>query len=156
MIEITIPGKGTIKIEHLVCDVNGTLAVDGQLLPGIAEAIASIQGKVQVHLLTADTHGKQYLIDEQLNLKADRVAPGDEANQKAAYIQKLGAKSTAAIGQGANDSAMLKTAILGIAVLSPEGTAVATLLASDIVTPNTLAAFELLLKPVRITATLRK
>ena len=39
MVELEIPGRGTLQIEHLVCDVNGTLAVDGELLPGVVEAI---------------------------------------------------------------------------------------------------------------------
>ncbi len=32
MIELQIPGPGTIKLDHAVLDVNGTLAVDGQLM----------------------------------------------------------------------------------------------------------------------------
>ena len=40
MIELTIPGRGVIRIQHLVCDVNGTLALDGCLIEGVAQAIA--------------------------------------------------------------------------------------------------------------------
>ena len=61
-----------------------------------------------------------------------------------------------AIGQGANDAAMLKEAALGICVMSQEGAAVETLLSADIVVPSILAAFDLLDKPLRIAATLRK
>ena len=32
MIAETIPGYGAVRIEHLVLDYNGTLAVDGRLL----------------------------------------------------------------------------------------------------------------------------
>jgi soluble P-type ATPase len=51
---------------------------------------------------------------------------------------------------------MLKEAAIGICVLSREGSAVETLLAADIVTPDIFAAFDLLEKPVRIVASLRK
>jgi soluble P-type ATPase len=51
---------------------------------------------------------------------------------------------------------MLKAAALGICVLSPEGSAAETLLAADIVVPNIAAVFDLLDKPLRIVATLRK
>ena len=34
MISCAIPGRDTIEISHLVCDMNGTLALDGSLLPG--------------------------------------------------------------------------------------------------------------------------
>ena len=66
------------------------------------------------------------------------------------------AESVAAIGQGANDAAMLKEAALGICVMSPEGAATETLLSSDLVMPNITAALELLDRPLRIVASLRK
>ena len=71
MIEISIPGRGTLQLEHLVSDVNGTLAVDGVLMDGLAQRIASVRDRITVHLLTADTHGKQAAIDQQLNLTAN-------------------------------------------------------------------------------------
>jgi soluble P-type ATPase len=51
---------------------------------------------------------------------------------------------------------MLQEAALGICVLSTEGTAVQTLLAADLVTPDIITALELLEKPLRIVASLRK
>jgi P-type E1-E2 ATPase len=156
MIELNIPGRETIELEYLVFDVNGTLAVDGLLLDGVTRAIKSLRDRLEVHLLTADTHGRQQAIDRQLNLQAVRVQPGSEAVQKADYVCKLGSQRVAAIGQGANDSAMLKEAALGICVLSVEGTAVETLLAADLVVPDIFAAFDLLEKPLRVVASLRK
>ena len=61
-----------------------------------------------------------------------------------------------AIGQGANDAGMLKSAALGICVLSQEGASVESLLAADLVVPNIFAALELIEKPLRIVASLRK
>ena len=156
MIEINIPGRGTLQLEHLVSDVNGTLAVDGVLMDGLANRIASVRDRITVHLLTADTHGKQAVIDQQLNLSAAQLTGGNEQEQKRAYVEKLGSEKVIAIGQGANDAAMLKEAALGICVMSQEGAAVETLLSADIVVPSILAAFDLLDKPLRIVATLRK
>ena len=156
MIELNIPGHGQIELEHLVCDVNGTLAVDGKLLDGLVRPLSALKDRLTLHLLTADTHGRQKTIDQQLNLKAQRVQPGDEALQKAEYVRRLGAGSVAAIGQGANDAAMLKEARLGICVLSLEGVAVETLLAADLVVPDIISALDLLEKPLRIVASLRK
>jgi len=156
MIELTIPGRGAMRIEHLVTDVNGTLAVDGVLIDGLAKRIASLSGLLEIHLLTADTHGRQASIDEKLNLKATRVPPGNEASTKAEYVRGLGTEAVIAIGQGANDSQMLKTAGLGICVMSQEGVAVETLLSADLVVPDIFAAFDLLDKPLRIIASLRK
>lgn len=156
MIEINIPGRGVLRLEHLVTDVNGTLAVDGQLIEGVAQRIGSLKDRLTVHMLTADTHGRQALIDAQLDLKAVRIQPGGEAGQKADYVQRLGAESVVALGQGANDAGMLKEAALGICVLSLEGTAGETLLAADLVTPDINTALDLLEKPLRIAASLRK
>ena len=156
MIEINIPGRGTLQLEHLVSDVNGTLAVDGVLMDGLAQRIASIRDRITVHLLTADTHGKQAVIDQQLNLTATRLTGGNEQEQKRAYVNKLGSEKVIAIGQGTNDAAMLKEAALGVCVMSQEGAATETLLSADIVVPNIFVAFDLLDKPLRIAATLRK
>jgi P-type E1-E2 ATPase len=145
-----------LRLEHLVTDVNGTLALDGALMDGLVQRIASVRDRLTVHLLTADTHGRQAIIDQQLGLTATRLTPGGEAEQKRQYVDNLGSNSVVAIGQGANDSLMLKAAALGICVLSPEGSALETLMAGDIVVPNIAAAFDLLDKPLRLVATLRK
>ena len=96
------------------------------------------------------------IILSQPGLKAIRLKPGNEQEQKAAMIRKLGVDRVAAIGQGANDAAMLREAALGICVLSPEGTAVETLLSADIVVKDIICALDLFEKPLRLVATLRK
>jgi soluble P-type ATPase len=156
MIELNIPGRVVLRLEHLVCDVNGTLAVDGQLIEGIIKALRALRDRLLIHAITADTHGKQIWIDQQLGLTAVRIEAGSEAGQKTEFVQKLGAESVVAIGQGANDAGMLKVSGLGICILSSEGTALDTLLAADIVVPDIITALALLEKPNRIVATLRK
>ena len=44
MVEINIPGYGMLRLEHLVMDYNGTLAVDGRLIDGVKEALNRIAG----------------------------------------------------------------------------------------------------------------
>jgi P-type E1-E2 ATPase len=156
MIELNIPGRGLVQLQHLVCDVNGTLAVDGQLQEGVKERLSVLRDCLTLHLLTADTHGKQGIIDQQLHLNAVHIQSGEEDDQKTKYVQKLGAETVVAIGQGANDAGMLQAAALGICVLSAEGTAVKTLLAADVVVANIFVALALFEKPLRIVATLRK
>jgi len=156
MIELNIPGYGILRLEHLVCDVNGTLAVDGQLAEGLPRSMRALRDRLQIHLLTADTHGKQAIIDQQLGLQAVRIQPGNEAGQKAEYVHRLGAEQVVAIGQGANDATMLQAAALGICILSREGSATQSVLSADLLVPDIYAALELLEKPLRIVATLRK
>jgi P-type E1-E2 ATPase len=156
MIELNIPGWRPLRLSHLVCDVNGTLALDGRLMDGLYRPMATLRDRLELHLITADTHGRQDEIDHLLNLKSVRLLPGNEAAQKADFVRNLGAESVVAIGQGANDAEMLDAAGLGIAILSREGLAGVTLQAADLLVPNIFDALELLEKPMRMVATLRK
>lgn len=156
MIELNIPGRGTVQLEHLVTDVNGTLAIDGRLQEGLSRALVGLTDRLSLHLITADTHGAQHIIDRQIGVPAVRIETGDEREQKAAYVQRLGAARVIAIGQGANDGAMLEAAAIGVCVLSAEGAAIETLLASDVVVPDVFTALEMLENPLRLVATLRK
>jgi P-type E1-E2 ATPase len=156
VIEVNIPGRSSFRLQHLVTDVNGTLAVDGHLIDGIAQQIRLLKDRLTIHLVTADTHGRPAVIDGQINLTAVRIQSGNEAAQKAEYVRRLGAETVVAIGQGANDAAMLKEAALGICVMSREGVAPETLLSADLLMPDITTALELLDNPLRIVASLRK
>jgi P-type E1-E2 ATPase len=156
LIELNIPGRGLIQLQHLVSDVNGTLAFDGSLLPGVSNALLAIGDRLELHLLTADTHGRQAEIDRHLGLQAVRIPGGGEAEAKATYVNELGAETVVAIGQGANDAAMLEAAVIGIAVLSGEGLAVEALTRADVFATDILAGLELLEHPLRLVATLRR
>lgn len=157
MLSLTIPGRPPLELRHLVLDVNGTLARDGSLLPGVGERLAELSPLLELHLLTADTHGRQRQMDAQLGVVATilgRDAPEDE--QKAAYVRRLRPEAVVAVGNGANDALMLRAAALGIAVLGPEGLAGAALREADIVAASVSDALDLLLNPRRIVATLRR
>lgn len=156
MIELNIPGRGTLQLDHLVCSVEGTLAVDGQLPDTLPRSLRHLRDRLRIHLLSADTFGTQSIIDQQLGLSAVRIHPGEESQQKAAYVRQLGARRVVAIGQGANDAEMLKEAALGICILSKEGVAPEALQAADLLVPDIFAALELLEKPLRIVASLRR
>ncbi len=156
MIELSIPGQAKIQLNHLVCDVNGTLALDGKLIEGVPRWLTTLRDRLEIHLLTADTHGRQDEIDHILGLHAARLQPGKEAEQKAEFVRTLGASQVVSIGQGANDELMLKESRIGICILSREGAAVSTLLGASVVVPDIITAFELIEKPLRLIATLRK
>src|SRR5688572_9085034 len=156
MISLDIPGRGQLQIERLVLDVNGTIAEDGHLRPGVKERIARLTRQIDVVLVTADTFGRQGLIDRELDLEATRLERGKaEAPQKAALVTKLGASGTVAVGNGANDEQMLREAAIGICILESEGTATAALHAADVLTRTINEALDLLLNPRRLVATLR-
>jgi P-type E1-E2 ATPase len=157
MLELEIPGLRTLHLEYLVLDVNGTLALDGRLLAGLAERLSALKSNLQLHLLSADTHGGLAAIGQQLEVPAVRLRPGEsEVEQKAEYVRQLGAGSVVAVGNGANDVGMLREAGLAIVVLGPEGLATAALEHGVVLAASPHDALDLLLHPKRLVATLRR
>ena len=157
MLSVEIPGRGAYQIEHLVLDVNGTIAEDGHLIPGVRQRLQRIARLMAVHMVTADTHGRQFAIDAELELEAVRLEHGKpEDEQKAALVEQLGAAHCVAMGNGANDVLMLGKAAIGVAVLGPEGTCVEAINAAGVVCLSIGDALDLLLTPRRLVATLRR
>jgi soluble P-type ATPase len=155
MISIHIPGRGELVLGHLVLDYNGTIALDGNLCPGVAEKLAALEPHLQIHVITADTHGTVKAKIADLNCTLAVIGPDHQDRAKLDYIKGLGPQSCVGIGNGRNDAAMLAAAALGIAVIGPEGAAAAAVAAADVIAAGIDTALDLLLKPLRLTATLR-
>ncbi len=152
--KIEIPGKPTLELTHLVLDMNGTLSLDGNIPQSVRGRLTALAPAFKIYLLTADTFGTAKREASDLPLKFVKVGQ-DGYLDKLAFIRKLGRNQTAAIGNGFNDHLMLKEAVLGIAVLGPEGAHPLTLLNADIVVSRFEDGLDLLLYPKRIAATLR-
>ena len=143
--------------ENIVFDFNGTLATDGELKEGVIDDLNSLGKKYPLFVLTADTFGTA---SEQLSKFSGDVViiPDDRTGSrfKEEFIEKLGADTVCAVGNGSNDRLMLKRASLGIAVLGDEGVASGALNNSEVLVADSRDAIGLLLKPRRLRATLRK
>ncbi len=156
MIEIDVPGWRRLQLRTLVLDLNGTLAVDGQLLP-VHSSVTELQQRLDVCLLSADTHGTLEEVAAELGVRAVRLrSGGGESEQKAEFVRELGPDSVVAVGNGANDVGMLEIAGLSVTVLGEEGCAVRALQTSDLLVGSADEALDLLLHPQRLVATLRR
>lgn len=155
MIEIAISGGATLNLHHLVLDYNGTLALDGELIPGVFDRLSLLAGSVQIHVLTADTHGTVREKVNSIHCLVHIIGEGEQDRQKADYLISLGADCTVAIGNGRNDTLMLSLAALGVSVMQGEGMSPMAMTSSDICCENINDALGLLLNPSRIRATLR-
>jgi soluble P-type ATPase len=155
VIKIDVPGFGLLRLEHLVLDFNGTLAVDGALLPGVAERLLALAPRLSIHVLTADTHGTAALALEGLPCALAVVPPSGQAEAKRRFVEALGAECVVAIGNGRNDRLMLEAARIGIAVMQREGAAAETLAEAGVVVPAIEDALDLLAHPLRLVASLR-
>jgi soluble P-type ATPase len=155
MIEVDVPGYKTLRLDHLVLDYNGTLAVDGRLIDGVGTALNRLSASMAVHVITADTFGKAAGALEGVACRVSILPRARQDEEKLAYVRALGVEQTVSMGNGRNDRLMLKASALGVAVMLDEGIAVETLLAADIVTGGILPALSLLSNPLRMVATLR-
>jgi soluble P-type ATPase len=155
VIEITVPGFKKLKLIHLVLDYNGTMACKGKIIKGVKHKLEMLADKINIHILTADTFGN---VMTELSGSSYRISILSAKNQdiaKGEYIDKVGKDNTVCIGNGRNDRQMIQKAALGIAVAQEEGTAVETIMVSDVIVPDILSALNLLSEPRRLIATLR-
>ncbi len=155
VIELSVPDFGSLALEHLVLDFNGTLAEDGALLPGVREALGALSQRLQLHVVTGDTFGRAR--QELAGIACELVIldAAGQAEAKARIVERLGPRRTACIGNGRNDRLMLGSAALGVAVLQKEGASAECLAAADVVCRTIVEALDLLVEPLRLTATLR-
>lgn len=155
MLEIVIPGFGPVQLAHLVSDFTGTLSIDGNLLPGVAERMNRLAEILTIHILTADTFGKAREALAGIDCRITILTGEGHDVQKERFVQALGPEQVIAFGNGNNDRRMLKLAKIGVAVAEGEGCAVEALINADIQVNRAIDALDLLLNPKRCRATLR-
>jgi soluble P-type ATPase len=152
---VDIPGSGLLEISHLVLDYNGTIALDGELLAGVAWRLQLLAREMEIHVITADTFGSVAATTSSLPCTLSVLPPGDQDQAKLAYVEKLGPERSCCMGNGRNDALMLRRAALGVGVLGSEGAAAEILHSADIVVRDIRDGLDLLLNPLRLSATLR-
>lgn len=153
---INIPGKTSIDIKNVIFDFNGTIAIDGKLIDGVAEQINKFSTEINFHVLTADTFKT---VERELAFVHCKVViiPAEEQDKaKLDYLLKLGKDNTVCVGNGSNDVLMLDHAVLSVALIQDEGVCVEALQAADIALKSVMDFFGLLNNPNRLVATLRK
>ena len=155
MIEIAIPGFGRLSFTDLVCDYNGTLALDGRMRDSVRTRLPRLGERLRLHVVTGDTFGTARAELKHLDCDLVVLPEEDQAAGKERFVLGLGADRCIAIGNGRNDRLMLATSALGIGVCGGEGIAAEAAAACDIVAPDIEAALDLLLEPKRLVASLR-
>lgn len=156
MIEIALPGRDITKIiKNLILDLNGTLTVDGNLIEGVKPRLHQLKTVLQGYLLTSDTMGTGAAVAEELGIPVFMVGSKLSGKDKLEFLKSVDPQETAVIGNGYNDRLIMENAALSIAVIGAEGCCSLALQQADIVVANINDALDLLLKPLRIVATLR-
>ena len=151
---LNIPNVGEVEIKNIVLDYNGTVAKDGRVKENVKKYIEILSENFNIFVITADTHGSaaQNLNGVKANLHI--LTSDTHTIEKAEFVKSIG--YVFAVGNGSNDSLMLKEAQIGVCVIEDEGASVKSVLNADIVCKSIENAFELLINPKRIVATLRE
>ncbi|TQV63383.1 MAG: ATPase P [Halothiobacillaceae bacterium] len=154
MLSIELPGQPALELHHLVLDFNGTLALRGAVVDGVAERLRTLAESLTLHCVTGDTFGTARAALEGLPLHLHVLPPTGQSVAKRGFAAGLDG-GVCAIGNGWNDRLMLAEADLGLAVMMNEGAASATLMAARAAFPSILDALDALLAPGRMVAVLR-
>jgi len=152
---IKIPGRDTLDIRHIIFDYNGTIAIDGKVINGVTEKIQQLAGLVEFHVITADTYGTVEKELEGIQCNIINLSSSENFKSKTEYLNFLGAENCLSVGNGFNDSDLLKESKIGIALIQDEGVCVETLMAADIACKSIMDVFAYLETPNRLKATLR-
>ncbi len=160
MKEILVPSYGVLRLKNVLFDLNGTIQFDGKISMDVKEKFKRLKEEYDVYLISADTRGNLEEIAHDLGvsyikIRADRIDTTNESEAKNYELIRLGKENTVAIGNGNNDSLMLKNAVLGIIIIGSEGAAVNSILNADVALPDPISSIDFLLDEEKIIATLR-
>jgi soluble P-type ATPase len=155
MITVNIPGYAELTISDVIFDYNGTLAVDGILIPGVDKLLTALAQKIKIHVVTGDSLGTAKKELSGIPCEVYIVPPLKQGLAKQHYLRQLNAKNTVAIGNGRNDQQVMRESAIGILILGTEGAAVESLKEADIFVASIFDAINLLEHPGRLLSTLR-
>lgn len=154
MIEVEIPGNGRIRIKTVVLDLNGTVAIEGKVVPGVKESIRELKDKgLKVILFSGDTRGNAAEIAKDLGISLIQTKTAEDKERE---IGKLDPGTCVTIGNGLIDCLQMEKAALSVVTLQKEGIHTKALFSADIIIPSIIDALNLLLNSSSLIATLRK
>jgi soluble P-type ATPase len=149
MITLQRPGRNALEIEFILLNFEGTLATDRRVHPKAKDKLNLLAKRSKIYILVK---GEQEAIAEILKkLKAEVIylTEGEVSQGKLDLLRQVGAARTVAIGNGADDAAMIEEAGLGICIVGVEGTSGEAIKKADVVFTDILHALDFLLKPMR-------
>jgi len=157
MKKINIPHFGETVIRNVIFDINGTIQFQGEISVELVKKFHKLKEIYNIYLISADTRGNLKELAEKLRVKYIKITPKEisEVRAKNYELERLGKSETIAIGNGNNDSLMIKNAILGIVIIGSEGASTKSLLNSDLVFTDPEDVLEFLMDDKAIIGTLR-
>lgn len=149
-----VPGVGTITIDTLVVDSNGTLTVKGEMVPGVVERIHRLQMLgVNVVMISSDQRGNA----RDLALSSG-IAYYEASNsrEKEDVLLSLGSQNVAAIGNARIDIGLFVQSIISVATLQSEGIHKDIIDHVDVILPSINDALDFFLDSDTFIATMKR
>lgn len=155
MLNVSIPGFADLNIKQVIFDFNGTLAIDGILIEGVAPQLIELSQKVHIYVVTGDSLGTAKSQLQAIPCDVLITPQLEQGIAKQNFLHTLNSKETISIGNGRNDQQIMEGSAVGIVILGTEGVAGEALREADILVANIFDAINLLLHPNRLRSTLR-
>ena len=151
---IAVPGYGSLKLKNVVLDLNGTLTESGEFIPGVLDSLDTLRAAgLKIYILSGDTRGT--LAQTFEHLPGIEAVATKTAQEKRSFVESIGPEHTVCLGNGNIDVEMFEAAKLSICTIQAEGATTKAMLHADIVVTHIKHAFDILLDPYKLIATLR-
>ncbi|GAB4280568.1 MAG: HAD family hydrolase [Marinilabiliales bacterium] len=151
--EYEVPGVGKIVLKTVVFDLNGTLAVYGNIKESTKVLLNKMLGNgFEVVLLTSDQRGIAVETASELNIKCVIAKTSDD---KENFMSSLDFQTTVAIGNARVDIGMFKHSKIRIATIQQEGIHTGILNYVDIMVNDVDDAIKLLLDKDTFASTMK-
>lgn len=156
--KVNIPKYGTINIENVILDINGTIQFEGKIQEALVPKMKELKEHYNVFLVSSDTRGNLKELAGKLEVDYIRIKDqeGPDVEAKNKELLKLGKHKTVTIGNGNNDFMMLQNAVLGLVIIGSEGASTKAIINADVAFPDPISAINFLLDKKIMIATLRK
>jgi soluble P-type ATPase len=151
---IVVPGFGSLELENVVLDLNGTVTESGDFIPGVLEDLKALRAEgCKIYILSGDTRGN--LAQTFEHASGIEAVVTKTAQEKRTFVESIGPEHTVCVGNGNIDVEMFKVAKLSICTVQAEGATTKAMLQADVVVTHVKHAMEILLDPDKLIATLR-
>lgn len=150
----TVPGVGTIDIDTLVVDSNGTLTIKGEMIPGVEERIHRIQMLgVNLVMISSDQRGtaKNLALSSGIS-----YYEASNSREKEDILLSLGSKNVAAIGNARIDIGLFVQSVVSVATLQSEGIHKDIIDHVDVIVPSINDALDFFLDEDTFIATMKR
>jgi len=149
-----VSGVGTIEIDTLVVDSNGTLTVRGEIVPGVIERIHRLQSLgVNVVMISSDQRGNARELADATGIT---YYEANNSREKEDVLISLRSNKVAAIGNARIDIGLFVQSVVSVATLQGEGIHKDVIDRVDVIVPSINDALDFFLDENTFIATMKR